>query len=287
MSSVYNYVTEKIVKELENGNIPWVKNWKGQKAINYISRKEYKGINTLLLPFPGEYLTFKQVQELKGNVKKGEKSHMIVFYNWNTKEITENNETKTISIPVLRYYNVFHISQCEGITSKCEIFKPENENNIITEAEKIISEYITREGITINIIMGSDRAYYSPVNDEVVMPDIKQFDSAENYYSTAFHELIHSTGNDKRLKRHNSMKSHKFGSQDYSREELVAEIGAAYLNNTVGIDNNSVFKNNVAYIQGWLQALKDDVRLITIAAGQAQKAANYILGIKDYEKFEE
>lgn len=286
-NNVYTYVTEAITKQLEQGNIPWVKNWKGQKAINYISRKEYKGINTLLLPFPGEYLTFKQVQEVKGNVKKGEKSHMIVFYNWNSKEVTENGETKTINIPILRYYNVFHISQCEGITTKCETFKAENENNIITEAEKIISDYVTREKLNFKVILGSDRAYYTPLNDEVILPDIKQFDCTENYYSTAFHELAHSTGNDKRLKRHNSMKSHKFGSQDYSKEELVAEISSCYLNNIVGIDNSIVFKNNVAYIKGWLKALKDDVKLITIAAGQAQKASNYILGIKDYEKVEE
>ncbi len=287
MNNVYQYVTERIISELQQGRIPWRKNWKGQKAINYITRKEYRGINLLLLPYPGEYLTFKQVQDVGGRVKKGEKSHMVVYYNWYSKEVEEDGEVKTVNIPVLRYYNVFHISQCEGIESKLDIFKTENENDIITEAEKIINDYITREGINYNIILGSDRAYYNPTNDEVVMPDIKQFDKAESYYSTAFHELIHSTGHNNRLNRFSKQKSHKFRSKDYSREELIAEIGAAYLNNTVGIDNNSVFKNNVAYIQGWLNALKNDVRLITIAAGQAQKAVNYILGIKNNEKIEE
>lgn len=287
MNNVYQYVTERIISELQQGRIPWRKNWKGQKAINYITRKEYRGINLLLLPYPGEYLTFKQVQETGGYVKKGEKSHMVVYYNWYTKEIEEDGEVKTVNIPVLRYYNVFHISQCEGIESKLDIFKTENENDIITEAEKIINDYITREGINYNIILGSDRAYYNPTNDEVVMPDIKQFDKAESYYSTAFHELTHSTGHNNRLDRFSKQKSHKFRSKDYSREELIAEIGAAYLNNIVGIDNSSVFKNSVAYIQGWLNALKNDVRLITIAAGQAQKAVNYILGIKDNEKIEE
>lgn len=287
MNNVYQYVTERIISELQQGRIPWRKNWKGQKAINYITRKEYRGINLLLLPYPGEYLTFKQVQNVGGCVKKGEKSHMVVYYNWYSKEVEEDGEVKTVNIPVLRYYNVFHISQCEGIESKLDIFKTENENDIITEAEKIINDYITREGINYNIILGSDRAYYNPTNDEVIMPDIKQFDKAESYYSTAFHELIHSTGHNNRLDRFSKQKSHKFGSKDYSREELIAEIGAAYLNNIVGIDNNSVFKNNVAYIQGWLNALKNDVRLITIAAGQAQKAVNYILGIKNNEKIEE
>jgi len=288
MNNVYQYVTERIISELQQGRIPWQKNWKGQKAMNYITRKEYRGINLLLLPYPGEYLTFKQIQDVGGCVKKGEKSHMVVYYNWYSKEVEEDGEeVKTVNIPVLRYYNVFHISQCEGIESKLDIFKTENENDIITEAEKIINSYIAREGINYNIILGSDRAYYNPTNDEVVMPDIKQFDKAESYYSTSFHELTHSTGHNNRLDRFGKQKSHKFGSKDYSREELIAEIGAAYLNNIVGIDNNSVFKNNVAYIQGWLNALKNDVRLITIAAGQAQKAVNYILGIKDNEKIEE
>jgi len=285
MSQVYQYVTDRIISELEKGNIPWVKNWKGQKAINYITRKEYKGINLMLLPFPGEYLTFKQISDIKGSVKKGEKSSMIVYYNWYEKENTLTGKKE--SYPLLKYYNVFHISQCEDIVTKCDIFTPENEHNIIKEAEKVINDYITREKINYNIITGSDRAYYSPVNDTVVMPDIKQFDKPESYYSTAFHELTHSTGNDKRLKRHNSMMSHKFGSKDYSKEELCAEIGAAYLNNTVGIDNTAVFQNTVAYLQSWLKALKNDNRMITIAAGQAQKAVNFILGIKDFEKVEE
>lgn len=285
MSNVYNYVTDRIIAEMEKGIIPWTKNWKGQKAINYITRKEYHGINTLLLPFPGEYLTFKQCKDLKGNIKKGEKSSMIVFYKWIEKEAT--TDSKKESYPILNYYNVFHISQCEGIESKCELFNPVNENNIITEAEKIINDYITREKIHYNIITGSDRAYYAPINDEIVLPSLNQFNNAENFYSAAFHEMAHSTGHEKRLNRHDSMKSHKFGSQDYSKEELVAEISSCYLNNTIGIDNNNVFTNNVAYIQNWLKALKNDVRLITIAAGQAQKAVNYILKVKDTEKVEE
>jgi antirestriction protein ArdC len=283
MANVYNYVTDKIIEELQKGNIPWQKNWKGQKAINYVTRKEYHGINTLLLPFPGEYLTFKQCTELNGKVKKGEKSHMIVFYKW----IKEKDQDGNINeYPLLNYYNVFHISQCEGIDSKCEEFKPENENNIIQEAENIINNYVLREGIKYNIMIGSDRAYYQPSTDEVVLPDMKQFDTAESFYATAFHELTHSTGNEKRLKRIDNMKSHKFGSKDYSKEELIAEIGSAYLNNQIGIDNTAVFKNSVAYIQSWLKALKDDVKLITIAAGAAQKAVNYINNIKYEESAE-
>jgi antirestriction protein ArdC len=152
--------------------------------------------------------------------------------------------------------------------------------------ESIISDYTDREQVILNIILGSDRAYYQPSIDTVVLPDIKQFDSAENYYSTAFHEFVHSTGHKNRLDRISKQKSHSFGSQDYSREELVAEIGSCYLNNIVGIDNNSVFVNSLAYLNSWLKALKDDNRMIVIAASQAQKAVNYIMNIKDAEKVE-
>ena len=281
--NVYDYVNERITAELEKGIIPWVKNWKGEQAINYVTRKPYRGINTILLPFSGEYMSFKQVQDLKGKIKKGEKANMVVFYKWLEHE---NDEGETETFPMLRYYNVFHLTQIEGIESKCEAFNPANENNIVIEAENIITDYTNRELIKFDIMLGSDKACYIPDLDKVVMPDIKQFDNAISYYSTAFHELTHSTGHSKRLDRFSKQKTHRFGSVDYSKEELVAEIGSAYLNNSIGIDNHEVFTNNIAYIQGWLKALKDDKKLITIAAGQAQKATNYILGIKEYEKVE-
>jgi antirestriction protein ArdC len=282
-SSVYQYVTDRIISELEKGNIPWKKPWKGQKAINYITRKEYHGINLLLLPFPGEYLTFKQAKEKGGNIKKGEKSSMIVYYNW---IIKENSEGKKESYPVLKYYNVFHISQCEGIETKLEPYNPDNSHDNIDQAEKTIDQYIDREHISLNIITGSDRAYYSPDNDQIVLPFINQFIGNTEYYSTAFHEMTHSTGHKRRLDRFSNMKSHKFGSQDYSREELVAEIGSTILCNSIGIEIPDTFKNSVGYIQGWLKALKNDIRLITVSAGQANKAVNYILGVKDSEKVE-
>ncbi len=274
MASVYQYVTDRIIAELQKGNIPWRKPWKGQKVLNYVTRKEYRGINLLLLPYPGEYLTFKQVNQLGGKVKKGEKANMIVYYNWIEKEDEEGNKE---TFPILKYYNVYHISQCEGIESKLEPYIANNENDIITEAEKILNDYIQRENVKLNIITGSDRAYYNPNKDEIVLPDIKQFTSNHEYYSTGFHEAIHSTGHSSRLDRRSTMKSHKFGSQDYSREELVAEIGSAMLCNRIGIEIPQTFQNSVAYIQSWLKALQNDVRMITIASGQAQKAVSYIL----------
>ena len=283
-NNVYQYVTDRIISELEKGKIPWRKPWKGQKAINYLTRKEYRGINTLLLPYPGEYLTFRQVKEKGGSVKKGEKSSMIVYYNWYEKEDQDGNKQ---SYPILRYYNVFHISQTEGIETKLEEFKPENENDIITEAENTITDYITRENIKLEKVLGSDRAYYSPAEDKVVLPEIGQFSSTHDYYSTVFHELVHSTGHESRLNRIKNTGIRSFGSESYSKEELIAEIGSSMICNTLNIDIPETFKNSVAYIQSWLTVLKNDVRLVVIASGQAQKASNRILGITDGEKVEE
>ena len=280
MNKVYDYVTERIIQELEKGKIPWRKTWNGQEAINYISRKPYRGINTLLLPYPGEYLTFKQVQEKKGKIKKGEKANMVVFFKMLEVEGEEGQDGENgKTIPMLRYYNVFHISQTEGIESKCEPFKAENEIDIIEQAQKIIDEYISRSGLKYEVVEGSNRAYYSPIGDKVVMPYIGQFEGSEEYYSTAFHELVHSTGHESRLNRHAEQKTHSFGSKDCSKEELVAEIGATFLCSTAGIEQDDTFKNSTAYIQSWLQRLKDDKTMIVSAAGKAQKAADYILGV--------
>lgn len=288
-NNVYQYVTDRIIDELQKGIIPWKKSWHGEKAINYITRKEYQGINLLLLPYPGEYMTFKQVTELNGKVKKGEKSNMIVYYNWYIKDTgKKDNSNKPIieSYPVLRYYNVFHISQVEGIETKCKPYVTENSNDIIKQAEEIINNYIRRENINLNIITGSDEACYIPLNDEIVMPNINQFTGSNEYYSTLFHESIHSTGHVNRLDRISKQKTHKFGSQDYSKEELIAEIGSSILMNNLNIEIPETFKNSVAYIQSWLKVLKDDVKMIVIAAGQANKAVNFIMNIKDNEKIE-
>lgn len=275
--SVYKYVTERIIAELEKGVIPWKKPWKGQKAINYVSRKEYQGINTLLLPFPGEYLTFNQVRKLKGKVKKGEKSSMIVFYKFIEKKDKDGEVTDTF--PLLRYYNVFHLSQTEGIDTKLADFEAKNDNEVITEAEKIIKDYVDREKISLQNILGSDRAYYSQNEDKIVLPDLKQFVNSHEYYSTAFHELTHSTGHKNRLNRFEDAESYKFGSESYSKEELIAEVGSAMLCNHVGIEIPETFENSVAYIQSWIKVLKekDNVRLVTTAASAAQRAVNFVL----------
>lgn len=277
---VYGIVTEKILKALEEGTVPWQKPWIGSgRAINYVSRKPYKGINTLLLDQPGEYLTFKQCESLGGKVKKGEKSNMIVFFTFSEhKEKDANGEDKITTFPVLKYYNVFHVTQCEGIESKLE--PPSPNADPLAEGEAIIDGYVARSGVGFEAVKGSDRAFYRPSEDRVIVPHISQYKLIEEYYSTSFHELTHSTGHSSRLKRFGEKNDGvaAFGDEVYSKEELIAEIGSSMLMSIAGIERPETFTNSAAYLQSWLKVLKDDKRLIVTAANAAQKAVDCILG---------
>lgn len=275
---VYSYVTEEIIKQLEKGIVPWRKPWntKENPAINYVTRRPYRGINTLLLSKAGEYLTFKQVQRLGGKIKKGSKSYMVVFYKIEkntTKD--ENGEEKANTWFILRYYRVFHLDDIEEIPSKVE--KPKSNNSSLTEAEKILSLYTDKPGISH---ANHGRAYYSPVEDYINVPPIECYNNEQEYYSTLFHECIHSTGHKDRLNRFNEKenRSAAFGSESYSKEELIAEIGSAMLCSITGIQNT--LENSAAYISAWLKRLKEDKKLIVQAANKAQAAADYIQGIE-------
>ena len=271
---IYKEVTDRIISQMEEGVIPWSKPWVAcGKAISRSTGKPYSLLNQMLLGRPGEYLTFKQCQEAGGKVKKGEKSSMVVFWKWIEQEDEETHEKK--EVPFLRYYNVFHIDQCEGIIAKhtTETAFPDGAEPL-EAAQEIIYDYLSREGVKLSREEG-DRAFYRPSTDEVVLPIRKQFTSTAEYYSTVFHELTHSTGHARRLNRLN--KPSFYGTEDYSKEELVAEIGAATLVNHVGIETSASFRNNAAYIQNWLKVLKDDKRFIVSAAGKAEKAVALIL----------
>jgi len=271
---IYSEVTTRIIAQMEEGVIPWQKPWVANgKAISRSTGKPYSLLNQMLLGRPGEYLTFKQCQEAGGKVKKGEKASMVVFWKFIEQKDEETGEKK--EVPFLRYYNVFHIDQCEGITAKhtTETAFPDGAATL-EAAQEIIYDYLGREGVMLSHEEG-DRAFYRPATDEVVLPIRKQFISTAEYYSTVFHELTHSTGHPKRLNR--LSKPSFFGTEDYSKEELVAEIGAATLVNHVGLETSSSFRNNAAYLQNWLKVLKDDKRFIVSAAGRAEKAVNLIL----------
>ena len=271
---IYAAVTERIIAQMEQGQIPWQRPWiSSGKAISHATGKPYSLLNQMLLQRPGEYITFKQCTEAGGKVKKGEKSSMVVFWKWIEQEDEETGETK--EVPFLRYYNVFHIDQCEGITAKhtTEAAFPDGAE-VLEAAQEIVYDYLGRTGVKLSHTEG-DQAFYRPSTDEVVLPIRKQFVSTAEYYSTVFHELTHSTGHPSRLNR--LARPSFFGTEDYSKEELVAEIGAATLVNHVGLETSGSIRNSAAYIQNWLKVLKDDKRFIVSAAGRAEKAVNLIL----------
>ena len=272
---IYAAVTDRIIQQLEKGCIPWQKPWSGVQsgAISGTTGKPYSLLNQMLLNKPGVYLTFNQIQKMGGNVRKGERSSMIVF--WKQIPVKEQDSqtgqiVETV-VPMLRYYNVFHIDQCEGIDIEESKPKKPCTNE---DAEAIINAYINRSGVEL-IQQKGDEAYYSPSRDRVVLPLAEQFNSMAEFYSCAFHELAHSTGHQSRLNRLRA--TAHFGNESYSKEELVAEISAAALLNRTGMETKGTFRNSAAYIQSWLRALRNDKRLIVTASGAAAKAVDYIL----------
>lgn len=272
---VYSVVTDRIIQQLERGVIPWQKPWTGVQSGAYsgTTGKPYSLLNQMILSKPGAYFTFNEATKRGGKIRKGEKSSMIVF--WKQVTISETDpatgELKERIVPMLRYFNVFHQDQIDGIT----INTPAPvEHEPIEEAEKIIKHYTAREGLTIQHQRGNE-AFYSPLGDYIVLPLMEQFPELAEYYSTAFHEITHSTGHRSRLNRLKT--TAHFGNEDYSKEELIAEIGAAALANFAGIETQRTLKNSAAYIQSWLRALKNDKRLIVGASAAAQKAVDYIL----------
>lgn len=284
---VYEIVTNKILEMLEGGHIPWRKPWQSTGgAKNLVSKKHYNGINQFLLncsPYSSPYwLTYKQCSDKGGNIRRGEKSTLVVFWKWinttdtpTSEEISQDTPTRIKQIPMLRYYNVFNAEQCENITTPAEehiinSFTP------IERAELIVDQMPNRP----NIIHGGDRAAYSPSLDQVYMPPRERFTSPEGYFACLAHELSHSTGHHTRLNRKGITDPIRFGSHDYSHEELVAEFSSAMLCAHAGIEQETI-TNSAAYIQNWLKALRDDKKLAIIAAGQAQKACNFIIGRKE------
>lgn len=282
MKNVYQMVTDRIIEQLKNGVVPWLKPWKTSEefAYNRVTKKPYSFLNQMLLQHTGEYASFQQWKKLGGKIKMNEKSEIVVFWKWlKYKEINkETNEEVVKEIPYLKYCNVFHITQVEGV-------KPlDNKKELITnddllpidKADSIIRDYIERENISFNNTK-SDKAFYSPILDKVVVPALNQFDNANEYYSTLFHECIHSTGHKSRLNRLNDNKSSAFGSKTYSKEELVAEIGSSFIMNLLGIETDTSFNNSVSYIDSWLSVLENDNKFIVSASTKAEKAVHYIL----------
>jgi antirestriction protein ArdC len=275
--NVYEIVTDKIIKQLESGVAPWRRPWRTELPVNLISQKAYRGINIFLLGSQGYgsqyWLTYNQAAKIGGNVKRGEKSSLVTFWNIGeekTRRMSDGTE-KTSKPILLRYYSVFNLEQTEGIAEKLGLSSTAHIADI-DACERIVAEMPNAPARE-----QSDRAWYRPSTDSVGMPAKSSFVGSEEYYSTLFHELTHSTGHRSRVGREGIETLNTFGSESYSKEELVAEMGAAMLCGVSGI-LPATLENSAAYLKTWIARLKSDCKLIVQAASAAQKAADYIRG---------
>ena len=275
--NAYQIVTDKIIDKLNHEIIPWRRPWaEGRPPFNLITKKPYRGINAVLLGMEGydtsAYLSFNQVRKLGGSVLKGEKAHFVVFYSsmLDSRDTTKEPKRKT----VLRYYKVFNVAQCANLPARL-MPKPPEPFNPIERCEEVLYHMPKLPRVE----HGGDRAYYQPVLDYINMPPRDRFNCPEDYYAVKFHELVHSTGHETRLGRKEVMEQQPFGSESYSMEELVAEIGACFLKSITGIATDD-FEHNAAYIQNWLRVLRGDPKFVIHASSRAQKAVDYILNVK-------
>ena len=289
MCKVYEVVNQRIMELLEQGTVPWRKTWNvaTNQPKNLISKKEYRGINVFMLacmPFASPYwLTFKQCHDKGGQVKKGAKATPVVFWKWlDRKDATTEGDAEAIAgngkIPMLRMYNVFNLDQVKNIEAPPSTEPIVNTFTPIESAAQIVANMPMRPEIK----HGGCSASYSPMLDYVKLPKPEAFESAEEYYCCALHELSHSTGHAKRVGRKGILEPSFFGSHEYSKEELVAEMSACFLCGYAGIEQTTIV-NSAAYIQGWLRSLRNDKTLLIQAAAQAQKSSDYILNITHQE----
>jgi antirestriction protein ArdC len=271
-SDTYEIVTNAIIEGLKSGNVAWKRPWSVIRPCNPSSGTKYSGLNLLLLSMSTfadpRWMTCNQINKMGGRIKKGEKGTPIVF--WKQVSYEDDKTGKAGSYPVLKQFYVFNVEQTEGLDlPPIEELK---DNQRIERCEEVVQEM----PLVPEIRHGGNRACYSPYGDWVQMPIIESFAKSEAYYATLFHELGHATGHESRLARPEVMQISTLDKEGYSREELVAELTAAFLCQEIGIDNDT--ENTQAYIQGWLKVLNNDPKMVVQAAGLAGKAANFIMG---------
>jgi antirestriction protein ArdC len=285
---IYEIITARFIDQLKKGTVPWQKPWMGVQ--NIVSKKPYRGINSLILggsDFQSPYwLTFKQAHDLGGNIKKGEKATPVIYYKLFEKRddhgnlVLESNGRPT-RIPFIRWSNAFNLDQTEGIEPPAQTTTQE----VIQPLEKASS--IVRDTKLCPIQEAGFIAAYSPAEDVIRMPAKKTFRSPEAYYQTLFHEMTHATGHASRLDREGITQPVKFGSERYSKEELIAELGASFLSNEAGILNQVQFDNSAAYLGSWIERFQNDPKMIFTASSQAQRSTDFILGIEQKESLGE
>ena len=283
---LYQKVTDAIVAELERGVAPWVRPWTtldprfGGGPINGYTARGYRGVNVWLLLITAmkkgyqdsRWFTFRQAQTLGAHVKKGEKSTMVIF--WKQHRIQEasatTGEQEEKKIPFLRAYAVFNAEQCEGLAPQPKAEETARELRY-QHAEALFVKH------AVDIKHGGDQAFFSPILDFIQMPRLDAFESEEHYWGVKLHELTHWTGHKSRLDRD---LSGRFRSEAYAAEELVAEMGSAFLCAQLGIEGHL---RHPEYIGNWLKVLKDDKRAVFKASSLAQAAADFVLDRKEEE----
>jgi len=291
--SLYEEVSNRIVAIIEKGVLPWRKTWSTYGlARNYVSGRQYTGINYILMNNTGHaipyFATFNQIKELGGTIIKGAKANIVIYFKVYYKDSNDNILTPEVAkgryekgediriLKLIRYYNVFNLEDIEGIEIDYTRF-PEvklSDNEKITRCEDTIRNMPNPPDLRQ---IDANRAFYSPAQDFINLPSIGQFETSEYYYATYFHELIHATGHASRLARNEVMDFSGFGTKPYSKEELIAEIGASFLSCHCQINYDSVVENNASYLAGWLKVLKEDSRFIFKVSAEAQKAIEFIL----------
>lgn len=285
-------ITNEVISELQKGNIVWNQPWGSFGAArNYLSKRPYEGFNQFYLSYKAAkrnyttpfYLTYKQAQDLGGYIRKGEKATPVIFWKVSVRKTgrkvvdksgAEKEEETTLFFPFI--HHVFNVDQVTGVTFEIPAGIL-HDNTPIEACEKIVTDMPRCPQIK----HGGSEASYAPVNDFIQMPKIEHFKSSGSYYAVLFHELIHSTGHHTRLNRFGEGdRPSKFGSEDYSKEELIAEMGATFLCGYANIKKET-FHNSIAYLQSWIKRLQEDHTLIIHAANKAGKAASYILDITE------
>lgn len=287
-ADVYEIVTGKIVDALEAGTVPWTRPWNPLVGmpLSMSTNKRYRGINPWLLNITAElggytspwWGTYDQIAGHGGQVRKDEKSTLVTFWKSGTRDTLDEFTGEPVEKrwAVLRFFKVFNADQADNLPEKYGKAPESSDNVPILAPATILADYFNRDGApTLN--HGGTQAYYSPSRDGVQLPVWEAFATSEGYYSTAFHEVTHSTGHASRLAREGVTDGHFFGDEVYSKEELVAEMGAAMLAGHAGIEHATI-ERSAAYIRSWITALQGDSKLVVQAAGQAQKAADLVLG---------
>lgn len=278
-NDIYEKLTDSFINALNMGIIPWEKPWTSRTApANLVSKKNYRGSNVWILHamksakgYNSRYwVTFKQANDLGGTVKKGEKSVMVVYWQF-LKKKDEKGLEKTI--PFLKCSYVFNVEQCQGFEEKIPV-ETDKELGTVDELENVLESWETKPLVSFSDF--GDKACYTPVFDTITMPEKNSFKTTELYYKTLLHEFGHSTGAKSRLSREGVVNFDEFGSHQYAKEELVAEMFASFMLGIAGIESQT-HTNSVAYIQNWIKVLESDPKMILQASSEAQKAVDYVM----------